>query len=184
MIAQRNSRAVIDAIEIDRDACNQAIENVENSLFKDRIRVIEQSFFDFRSEKKYDLILSNPPYFKNALHCPDIKRNVARHDDSLPLKQLIEHAVSLLAENGRIALVLPVTLSDELDFIIATHRLFVRRRTDVITVEGGLPKRFLIEMTTQNPQPHEPEHTVLTIETGEHQKTAQYRMLTKDFYLT
>jgi tRNA1Val (adenine37-N6)-methyltransferase len=183
MIAQRNRDAVIDAIEIDREASRQAIENVENSVFKDRIRVLQQSFFEFTSGCKYDLIISNPPFFMNDLRCPDKKRNMARHNDSLPLKQLIGHAIPFLTENGRIALILPALLSDELDFIIATQHLFVRRRTDVMTVEGDPPKRFLIEITVKRPPEQEYRHDMLVLETKEHERTAQYRLLTKDFYI-
>jgi len=183
MVAQRNREAVIDAIEIDCEASIQANENVENSVFKDRIRVIQQSFFEFTSDKKYDLIISNPPFFMNDLQCPDKKRNRARHNVSLSLKPLIGHAIPLLTENGRIALILPALLSGELDFIIATHHLFVRRRTDVITVEGDPPKRFLIELTTKRPPEQEYRHDRLVLETKEHERTAQYRLLTKDFYI-
>ena len=183
MMAQRNSQARIDAIDIDGDACSQASENVANSLFKDRIRIIRQSFFDYSSEKKYDLIVSNPPFFKNALPCPDKRRNAARHNDSLPLKQLVEHAISLLSANGRIALILPVLLADELDFIVATHRLYERRRTNVITIEGGRPKRFLIELSVKRPLIQEDAYKTLILETKGHQRTAPYEALTKDFYL-
>ena len=181
MIAQRSSQAMIDAIDIDYDACVQASENVEKSPFRDRIRVIWQSFFDFSTEKKYDLIVSNPPFFKNALLSPDKKRNTARHSNSLPLKQMIEHSIPKLSENGRIALILPSLLSEELDFIIATHGLFERRRTDVITIEGAQAKRFLIEMTVYNPQKKSSD--VMILETKDHQRTGSYKALTNDFYI-
>ena len=184
MVAQRNSQATIDAIEVDIDACDQAIENIENSIFKERIRVFRQSFFAYFSEKKYDLIVSNPPFFKNSLPCPEKKRNTARHNDSLPLEQLIEHATSLLSANGRIALILPVIQSAELEFIIATHRLFERRRTRVITIEGDLPKRFLVELSKDNLQQIQEEaEQTLILQTKDHKRTAQYLSMTKDFYL-
>ena len=187
MIAQRNSRAIIDAIDIDVDACNLSFENAGKSPFKERIQVFRQSFFDYTAEKKYGLIVSNPPFFKNSLKSPNEKRSVARHNDSLPLKPLVEHAISLLSENGRIALILPVSLSDELDFIVATHRLFVLRRTDVVTVEGGLAKRFLVEITANNPQKQDQNFKIikdtLILETTDHQWTEQYKTLTRDFYL-
>ena len=187
MVAQRSSHAMIDAIDIDRDAYMQATENVENSIFRDRIRVIQQSFFDFSTAKKYDLIISNPPFFKNALLSPDNKRNTARHNDCLPLKEMIEHAIPLLSENGRIALILPLLLSEELDFIIATHHLFERRRTDVITIEGAQPKRFLIEITPINPHKQDPLFNktadTLILETKDHKRTEQYLSLTNEFYL-
>ena len=183
MIAQRNDKAEIDALDKDKDACEQATENVENSLFKDKIQVIRQSFFDYSSEKKYDLIISNPPFFRNALSCPDKKRNAARHNDSLPLKQLIEHAMPLLSEHGRIALILPTSASAEIDFIIATHRLYERRRTNVITIEGACPKRFLIEMSLRNSPKQDESDKTLLLETVNHKRTAQYQSLTEDFYL-
>lgn len=193
IIAQRNPQAYVDAIDIDEQACEQATENIEKSPFRERIRVIHQSFADYVTPQKYDLIISNPPFFKNALKSPDAKRSIARHNDSLPLKQLIEQALTMLSENGRIALILPIQQSEELDFVIATHRLYTVRRTDIIPVEGAQPKRFLIEITTkpfnaipkpqQQQQQQQPLKTTLTLETKTRQRTAQYKLLTKDFYL-
>ena len=186
IIAQRNDNAIIDAIDIDNDACEQAIGNIDKSPFKDRINVIHKPFTDYSTEKKYDLIVSNPPFFKNSMKCPDEKRSVARHNDSLPLKLLIEHAVTMLSDNGRIALILPAQLTEDIDFIIATHRLYTVRRTNIIPVEGLQPKRFLIEISTKNITENmhgsKTENT-LVLETKEHKRTQQYNELTKDFYL-
>ncbi|MDR1381793.1 MAG: methyltransferase, partial [Tannerella sp.] len=77
MIAQRNAAAAVDAIDIDREACEQASENIENSPFKGRISVIHQSFPEYATAKKYGLIVSNPPFFARSLKSPDGKRNMA-----------------------------------------------------------------------------------------------------------
>ena len=183
IVAQRNENSDIDAIDIDNDAFIQAIENVERSSFKDRIKVLKKSFFVYSSKKKYDLIISNPPFFTNALKCPNEKRSIARHNDSLPLKQFIEYAVAMLSENGRIALILPTQQSEELDFIIATHRLYTIRRTDVVSIEGLYPKRFMIEISTKDIAAEEKKHNTLVLETKERKRTPLYRELTKDFYL-
>jgi len=181
IIAQRDGNAIIDAIDIDENACKQATVNIEKSPFKDRINVIHKSFVDYSTDKKYDLIISNPPFFKNSLKCPDQKRSMARHNDSLPLKHLIEQSMTMLSENGRIALILPVQQSEELDFIIATHRLFTVRRTDIVSVEGLKPKRFLIEISTKNITKEATD--TLTLETKDRKRTQQYSELTKEFYL-
>ena len=181
IIAQRNDNAIIDAIDIDKDACKQAMENIENSPFGNRINVIHKSFTDYSAEKKYDLIISNPPFFKNSLKCPDEARSMARHNDSLPLKQLIEQASTMLSENGRIALILPTQQSEDLDFIIATHRLYVARRTEVISVEGHQPKRFLIELSTKISTGK--EKSAIILETKNRERTQQYIELTREFYL-
>ncbi|MDR1525222.1 MAG: methyltransferase [Tannerella sp.] len=180
MIAQRNTEAEIDAVEIDKDACEQALENIGKSPFGGRINVIHQSFPEYAAAKKYDLIVSNPPFFAHSLKCPDQKRSAARHNDTLPLGLLVEHALEMLSECGRIALILPVQLSGELDFITATHRLYQIRRTDVIPAEGLKSKRFLIELSVKNL----PGRTdLLVLETAERKRTRQYQELTKDFYL-
>ncbi|MDR0573755.1 MAG: methyltransferase [Tannerella sp.] len=183
MIAQRNNSAKIDAIDIDRDACIQAIENIEKSPFRNRIKVIHQSLANYSTEKKYDLIISNPPFFNNSLKSPDEKRNVARHNVSLSLKELIERAIPMLSENGRIALILPIQLSKELDFIITTHKLYITRRTDVIPVEGAQPKRVLIEISAKNAYKQEIKTETLTLATKNRKRTEPYQKLTDRFYL-
>ena len=186
IIAQRNSNAVIDAIDIDKNACEQAIGNIDKSPFRGRINVIHKSFIEYSTEKKYDLIISNPPFFSNSLRCPDEKRNMARHNDSLPLKQLIEQAMVMLSEIGRIAMILPTILSREIDFIIATHRLFAVRMTEIIPAEGLQSKRFLIEISTKNnTEKNVNGKTIdaLILETKDHKRTQQYAELTKEFYL-
>ena len=186
IIAQRNSNAIIDAIDIDKNACEQAINNIDNSPFKGRINVFHKSFSIYSTEKKYDLIISNPPFIKNSLKCPDEKRNLARHNDSLPLKLLIERSATMLSKSGRIALILPVQLSEELDFIIATHRLFIVRRTEIIPVEGFQSKRFLIEISAKNISEKEVcsnSSNILVLKTKDRQRTQQYKELTKELYL-
>lgn len=183
MIAQRSPETQIDAIDIDKDACMQAVENIKRSPFKDKIRMIHQSFLKYATEKKYDLIVSNPPYFSDSLKGPDQQRNTARHNDSMPLKQLIKHAITMLSDKGKIALVLPSTSSDEIDFIIATHHLYTLRRTDVVSVEGLKSKRFLIEISGKAPSGHITQTDTLVLTTNDHERTQQYNDLTKDFYL-
>ena len=82
MLAQR-SKAAIDAIDIEADACLQAQENAESSLFAGRINVFHSDLVDFAqaSTHLYDLIVSNPPYFVDSLKCPNLQRNTARHTD-------------------------------------------------------------------------------------------------------
>ena len=89
MLAQR-STASLDAIDIDLDACLQARENIAKSPFANRIQVYQTSLSEYMPDEniKYDLIVSNPPYFIDSLKCPDTKRNLARHTDTLSLPDL------------------------------------------------------------------------------------------------
>ena len=79
MLAQRYPLSQITAIEIDEAAAAQAKMNVARSPWIKRIQVICNDFSLFQTESKYNLIVSNPPYFVDALNCPDKQRNMARH---------------------------------------------------------------------------------------------------------
>ncbi|HYX05427.1 MAG TPA: methyltransferase, partial [Bacteroidales bacterium] len=82
MMAQK-SKALITAVEIDKDAADQAQQNTENSPWHERIQVHQSSVQEFSANfgKKFDLIISNPPYFHQSFKNPGIKRSLARHND-------------------------------------------------------------------------------------------------------
>lgn len=181
MLAQK-SNALIDAIDIDDDACLQATENVQMSPFSQRINVYHESFAQYAEhcEKIYELIASNPPFFIDSLKCPDKKRNTARHSDALNAIDLIKNCYHILAPEGRLALILPY---EQLDLILKAAidcKLYTCRRTDIIPHPNANPKRFLIELS---PTYHIPTYNNLTIEHEHNQYTEEYKMLTRDFYL-
>ncbi len=107
MVAQRFPSATIDAIELEQDAVTQATENVAASPFSDRITVYHCALQGWQPETPYDLIVVNPPFFHNHPKSTDSKRNLARHDDSLPLEVLLSHSRRLMALHGELAVVYP-----------------------------------------------------------------------------
>lgn len=183
MLAQR-SNAMIDAIDIDKEACIQAAENVAASPFAGKINVVYASCAEFvvsPERKTYDLIVSNPPYFINSLKCPDSKRSVARHTDSLSLPALISYSHTLLSATGRIALVLPYEQLGEIEEVAEKYALYIGRQTNVIPTPGAPPKRLLIELTATDTDIK--KRDTLIIEEARHQYTPDYIALTKEFYL-
>ena len=122
ILAQR-SEAEIDALEIDEESVIQAKENVSASPWKDRISVIHSSLQDFIPEdhKKYDLIISNPPFFSGTYKSHQSKRNISRHNDRLTFDELLDCSDALLADPGSLWVILPV--KESLQFIdIAENR--------------------------------------------------------------
>lgn len=182
MLGQR-STAQIDAIDLDEAACLQAQENVDRSPYADRITVTHQSLQKYvqQMEYKYDLIVSNPPYFIHSLKSPDDQRTTARHTDSLSLDELISNSSLLMTEQGRIALILPFEQREELLTIAARHDLSVVREAHVIPIPDAPPKRLLVELTQGKHEASTPQS--LVIEITRHQYTPEYIRLTRDFYL-
>lgn len=184
MMAQRNDSALIDAIEIDPEAFEEAKMNFQESAWSNRIRIECCSFQDFaeQTDRKYDLIVSNPPFFaKDGLKAPAQNRAQARHSDSLPLDVLISGAVNMLAENGKIALILPVESLEETQLLGLSNKLNISRLYRIKPNPIKPDFRILVELVQSECTTIE-ERLMIEFETH-HDYTAEYKSLTKEFYL-
>ena len=183
MVAQRNPLAKVLAIDVDEQAVGQAKENIGNSLFSDRIAV---EFFDFRqfiqnSSKRFDLIVSNPPYFSQSLLPSDKERARARHSVSLTLDDLLFSARSCLKNDGTLSLILPYDKRDELNYLCEKYTFYMKRKTIVYPLPDTEPKRLLTELTMQ--QTDHTETSSLIIENSRHQYTKDFSGLASGFYI-
>ncbi|MDD4972341.1 MAG: methyltransferase [Paludibacter sp.] len=182
MLAQRCD-ALIDAIDIDADAVLQATENVKQSPWSDRINVRKIALQEFAvtDSQRYDLIVSNPPYFINSLKAPIVNRSVARHTDTLTHEDLILHSKELLNPKGRICIILPVNEALLCKEYATSNGLFCTREVMVIPKPNAASKRTLMEFSLQE---NETAVSELVIE-GEvrHHYSEDFIRLAKDFYL-
>ncbi len=184
MIAQRTpDRTMIEGVEIDAVAAEQAAENTDRSPWKNRLRIHTSDFLDFATSTtvRYDHIVSNPPYFEKSLLPEDVARLTARHTGCLTYESLLRGAVSLLLPGGRISLIFPAGLHDSVSAIAREYGLFVRRTMWVSGREGMPPKRVMVEWVNKPSEIRE-EHN-LAIETAPLEWTPEYIDLTRDFYL-
>ncbi|MBO5962731.1 MAG: methyltransferase [Alistipes sp.] len=178
-MAQRNPIAHIHAVEIDDTAAKRARANFDLSPWAERLTVEQTAVQEFEPSEKFDLIVSNPPYFVDSLLPPDAKRSTARHTHDLTFEELDSAVCRLLDDNGRFALILPIT---EFEKYLALTQLHLVRRCDVCPVEGGAIKRIMGEFAKQPTT--EIEIETIAIERGRRgDYTDDYRALTKDFYL-
>ena len=183
MMAQRNAVANVDAMEIEPEAFQEAVSNIQQSPWNNRVSVECCSFQEWteRAKQKYDLIVSNPPFFGNGLKVPDEIRAKARHSDSLPLAELISGAVRLLNENGTIGLVLPIESLQELNHLAVLNNLWIARLCRVKPNPQKPVFRILVELTNSECAVEE-EGLMIEFE-KHHDYTPEYKELTKDFYL-
>ena len=181
MLAQR-CNATIDAVEIDEPSAQQAKENVASSEWSDRVNVICSSFQHFARDanEKYDLIVSNPPYFVNSLKSPEVARTVARHNELLPHDELIEGINTLLAETGKFAGIFPYIEGNIFVVKAANYGLFCTKRVNVLGKVRGPVKRLLLEFERK---PKALVEETFCIRGDNSEYTVEYIQLTKDFYL-
>ena len=131
MIAQKNPDCSIDAVEIDNNAYEQAIENIIASPRKENIRVVQADIKSFEPGKKYDTIFSNPPFYENELKAEDEKRNVAHHDGGLSFNELFAIIKQRLTPEGHFYLLLPYKRNEEIRKLALEHQFELLQLTFV-----------------------------------------------------
>lgn len=183
MVAQRNAEAAVTAIDIDSDAVDQALENVATSRWRERIAVTNADYGTFRQGELelFDLIVSNPPYFKQSLKPDQKSRAIARHDHKLPHETLIERSVDLLTPAGRLSVILPYVEGSVFIAMAAAKGLFCIRKTNVYPTPDGGIKRLLLEFSKV--QQVLIENDLVVEDRGRHLYSKDYLSLTGDFYL-
>ena len=179
MIAQRSPNSTITAIEVNEQATQQAKQNFSNSRWNEQFSLIHSSFQNFSNTQQFDLIVSNPPFFK--VNSTDTSREVARNQASLPMNYLIQKANSLLSSNGKLALILPYDQINEVKEELSNNALFLNRVTTIKGNPNTPTKRVLLEASKLKLATIENE---LIIEMEErHNYSDNYRNLLRD-YLT
>ena len=201
MLAQRFPEAHIDAIDIDEAAVKQAKENFEHSPFSHQLSAFKSSLQDWKktndqrltTNDPYDLIVSNPPYFRNSLKNPDKGREQARHTDTLSYEELIHHSAQLLKPDGRLALILPAEAEQEMIAIARQAGFAPTHITRVYSKESKPARRVLLAFcrntgipeyrNTEISEYRNIEISTLILENEVGGRSAAYSELCKEFYL-
>ncbi len=181
MLAQK-SDAAIDAIDIDKNAFVQASENIAGCKWKERIQIHHISLQQYSTNSsKYDLIVSNPPYFVDSSKASEESRTNARHTDQLPFSDLLNGVLNLLNPTGSFYVILPTKESQVFRDMAEEQNLFLTKLTRVITLADRPEKRLLMQFEFTKKTV---EENFITIEKDErHSYTDEYKELTKDYYL-
>lgn len=180
MLAQRFSEALIDAVELDESAYQQTKENFLNSKFEARLTITQIPIQSFISPTKYDLIVSNPPFFVNNERVDLDARKAARQQETLTFEDLLAKTKDLLAAQGVASFIIPFDLEENFLAIAKNLTLYPKRIVHVKGNEEAPIKRSLIELSFNA---KDVTYSSLVIEIGRHQYTDDYIRLTKEFYL-
>ncbi len=182
MLAQRFPSAKVTGIDIEKGAYEQAEENFQNSAFASQLIARNTAIQDFNSTDKFDLIVSNPPFFTQGILPENTQRQLARHTAEFSFEVFFEKVATLLTKEGILAIVIPKTDAETLVKIAANYGLFCQEYCTVFPNSSKPAKRALLTIGLQ--KPIEIKHTELTIETNiRHEYTEEYQQLLKDFYL-
>ncbi|MEN4758791.1 methyltransferase [Chryseobacterium sp. C39-AII1] len=177
MLAQRNSQAEFLGIDINEEAVNFTKTNFQNSPFSSRLKNIHYDFKYFETEEKFDLIVSNPPYFESS---DSEKDKIARQTVELNFRQLISQSSTLLTENGIFSVIIPIEAGSDFIEIAAENQLFLIKRINIKGIENSKAKRLILEFSKTEKELQESE---FVIEKSPRQYSDQYLELTKEFHV-
>lgn len=177
MLAQRNQNAEFLGLDINEDAVHLTKSNFENSIFNSRLKNILQDFKSFETEEKFDLIISNPPYFEES---GSEKDKIARQTVELNFQQLISKSSTLLSEKGIFSVIIPAEVGLDFIEIAKKNQLFLIRRINIKGIESSKVKRLILDFSLTENQLEESE---FIIEKSPRQYSDQYLELTKEFHV-
>ncbi len=185
MLAQQHE-AIIDAIEIEKDAADQATENIAASPWADRVKIIHADAGKFRFRDKYNLIISNPPFYEKELKGDDVKKNIAHHNEGLLLPGLLAIVKNNLEIDGSFFLLLPYKRMEEFknlfleNGLVIQRLLFVKQSVDHDYFRIMLEGKFKPVATNRVTEIQEDQ---ISIKDSEGQYTPAFINLLKDYYL-
>ena len=181
MLAQKGISQV-DAVDIDAASVEEATVNFEASQWRDRLKSYHADIVGFQTDRKYDLIVSNPPFFVHYSQCDSDRKSRARHSDAaLSFEALCGVVRRLMQPDGRFALVLPVNVSDA--FLEESEKagLYLHKRMTIVPIADKEPNRVNLELGFSKVD--EILEEIFVIRDADNQFTPQYREFLKDYYL-
>ena len=180
MMAQKTINSRITSLEIDLAAYHQAEINIKASLWKERIQLILTDASKWTSNNKFDLVISNPPYFSSALLSKNKSRNIARHQLEFNLDDLVKIWSKYGSDDSDLACILPFNESKKMIKLVKSKKYSLKNYLEVSSMPNSTPKRVIMLFSKEKAQTMKSE---LCIYYDKDVYSKEYINLTKDFYL-
>jgi tRNA1Val (adenine37-N6)-methyltransferase len=183
MLAQKYPDAKIDAVEIEVVAAETAARNFAASPFADRVTVYALPFENYFSqfpERKYDLIVSNPPFYIDSLKSPGAKKALAKHADADFFETLIESTNRHLTAHGSCWLILPTGLAEVVISLAEAKHLFVEKMIHIQSYHDSVPHRVILQLALEKKST---EISNFTIYQAEKMYSDEYQHLLKPYFI-
>lgn len=183
MMAQRVPNAMVTAIDIDDAAITDALDNVADSPFSERISIIHSSLQDFDTDTVFDAIVSNPPYYDDSLINTDDSKSIARHTLTITFRDLVSKAYNLLSDEGTFSVIIPTESLKSFTAEACIEGFILLRHTAIRTVERKSPRRHLLEFVKALDNTHETFHEECVLQNSDGTRSQWYAELMSQFYL-
>lgn len=181
MLAHKYPNLIIDAIEIEKESLQEAQLNFTRSPWGKRINSFNKPLQQFVPNNKYDIIITNPPYFINSSKNPNQQKSKARHTDYLSFQEIIDFSKKHLTANGILSLILPKTEGDIFEGLAIKNSLFLSRKLNISPLPNKSVNRVVLVFSLQKVLNPVIENMLVYQEVNKYSQ--QHFELTKEFYL-
>lgn len=179
MLAQQ-CEAYIDAIEINADAALQATANMKAAPWNTRMQLRQIALQEFNPENKYDIIISNPPFFELDLKSDNDEKNAAKHDSTLKFDELVSFIKVHLSITGMSAVLIPFSRYEYFISLLKVAGLFIQESLVVKQTPTHTPFRWMLLFS--HSEIINPEVNELTIKDSMGNYSEEFTLLLKDYY--
>jgi tRNA1Val (adenine37-N6)-methyltransferase len=180
LIAEK-SDSLIDAVEIDQESFDQTVQNFIESPYSSRLQAFLQDIKDWKSETKYDLIISNPPFFENDLKSEKQNKNAAKHSDHLSFAELLFSIKNRLAANGNVAVLLPFHRNEYFKKLAGENDFFLKEELLVKQTPSHSYFRSILFFNSFPSEAFSKREIIIKDQTGNY--TDDFKVLLEDYYL-
>ncbi len=184
MAAQKQASSQVFGLDIQEQAANLARSNFENAPWKDRLQAKCMDILQYTPEHLFDHIVSNPPFFNDGVISDSRHRKTARHTISLPHSALIEKSYSLLSQQGKLSVILPIDIGEAFIAMGRDNDFQLIRKTTVLPRTGGQAERLLLTLKKGAQPSITPSiSTIAIMNAMDNSRTDEFKRLTDSFYL-
>lgn len=185
MMAQKNPQLKIIGIDINSHAIECTEYNIKNSHFANQINTLNISLQNFllKYQNTFDIIVSNPPYFSNALQSSQTSKNTYRHQITLSIKDIIHAASMRLNPNGSLNIIVPFSEQTNFQKNLDTYQLFIHRKLSVFSKNTHTHPYIMIYEIKKMPPSTPYQEETITLYNEYNKNTDEHLNYTKDFYL-
>ena len=180
MLAQK-MKSQIHGIEIDLPSFKQLRDNISKSNFKDKLKVFVGDARNYAFSDRYDFIICNPPFYADDLKSDDERKNLAKHDTGLTLKELLGVIDRNLSIDGSFGVLLPFHRAGEFRSLATSRGFHLLEELQVRQSTATTPFRSILHFGRQQVNPQ--EFHALSIKDGDGKYTPEFVVLMKDYYL-
>ena len=196
MLAQvtHKNNTKITAVEIESQAATEASSNFNLSKWSERLMLVNDSiqnyaanFIATENEKnRFDIIITNPPFYEGDLKSPDANKNKAAHSTELSWTSLVENSSSLLKEGGHFFVLVPTLRAYTMQKLAEASHLYLREEVLVYNDAKHLPFRSFLHFQKNSNTPDKGNSVLrnkIVIKNADNTYSTAFTELLKDYYL-